>query len=121
MLAGHTKFALDWCFGLLKETFRTKVGSLADIAKVVNTSAVVNHAQLVGTEDGTVIVPQYNWSEFFAPYFKRQAFKGIKSIHHLVFSSRKPGSAMVREFTDSIEKELTFLINEHQHWHPSPL
>lgn len=35
---------------------------MADIAKVVNTSAVVNHAELVGNEDGTV---QYDWAESF--------------------------------------------------------
>ena len=60
---GHTKFAPDWCFGLLKQKFRkTKVGCLDDIVKVVNDSSVVNHAQLVGKEDGTIIVPQYDWA-----------------------------------------------------------
>ena len=36
MIVGHTKFAPDWCFGLFKQRFRrTKVGCLADIARVV--------------------------------------------------------------------------------------
>ena len=52
MLVGHTKFSRDWCFGLVKQRYRrTKVGCLADIAKVVNESAKVNFGQLVGTED----------------------------------------------------------------------
>lgn len=121
MVVGHTKFAPDWCFGLVKQKFRrTKIGCLEDIARVVNTSAVVNHAQLVGKEDGTVIVPQYNWADFFAPCFRRQAFKGIKSLHHLVFSSTQPGYAMVRESTDSTEWKLPLLSKDYRNWTPSP-
>ena len=65
LIVGHTKFAPDWCFGLLKQAYRrTKVGCLDDIVRLVESSAVVNNAQLVGREDGTVIVHQYNWAEF---------------------------------------------------------
>lgn len=120
MLVGHTKFAPDWCFGLLKQRFRrTKVGCLADLEKVVNTSAEVNHAQLVGKEDGTVLVPQYDWAAYFAPYYKRQAFKGIKSLRHLTFSQGTPGSVMVREYTDSQENQISILAKDHLHWAPS--
>jgi hypothetical protein len=43
-----------------KKRFRkTKVGSLAEIARVVEELAKVNTAQLCGTEDGQVIVPTY--------------------------------------------------------------
>ena len=52
MLVGHTKFAPDWCFGLFKQRYRrTFVSSLDDVVDVVNTSADVNVAQLVGTGD----------------------------------------------------------------------
>ena len=120
LLVGHTKFAPDWCFGLLKQRYwRTKVGCLKDIENVVNSSAVVNHTQLVGLEDGTVIVPQYDWAKFFNPYFKRQAFKGIKSMHNLVFSSDHPGKALVRERTDSDVKVIELLSQNSQLWTPS--
>lgn len=99
---------------------RTKVGCLADIAKVVNDSAVVNHAELVGTEDGTVLVPQYDWADYFNLYIKRQAFKGIKTLYHLVFSEDTPGAVMVREFNDSPEKKLSILKKNHLDWDPSP-
>ena len=60
LIVGHTKFAPDWCFGLLKQAYRrTKVGCLDDIVRLVESSAVVNNAQLIGREDGTVIVHQY--------------------------------------------------------------
>ena len=57
MVVGHTKLSPDWCFRLFKQAFRhTKVGCLDDTVRVVENSAtVVNHAQLVGTQDGQVI------------------------------------------------------------------
>ena len=120
MLVGHTKFAPDWCFGLLKQKFRrTKIGCLADIAKVVNDSAEVNYAELVGTEDGTVLVPQYDWAEFFSPYFKKLGFKGIKSLHHLVFSKSTPNCVMVREYNDTEERKLSILSKDYLSWAPS--
>lgn len=37
LVAGHTKFAPDYCFGLLKRALqRTRVSSLKDIAEVIN-------------------------------------------------------------------------------------
>ena len=51
-----------------------------------NDSAECNHAEVVGSEDGTIHVPQYDWSDYLKTFFKRQAFKGIKSLHHLVVS-----------------------------------
>ena len=57
LIVGHTKFSPDWCFGLLKQTFRqTKIGCLDDIVKIVESLAVVNHGQLACTQDGKVIV-----------------------------------------------------------------
>ena len=68
MLVGHTKFAPDWAFGLLKLKFRrTPVGCLDDMVRVVEQSASINKAQLVGKEDGTVLVNQYNWAAFLTP------------------------------------------------------
>ena len=98
LLVGHTKFSPDWCFRLFKQAFRrAKVGCLDDIAKVVERSAVVNHAQLVGTQDGEVLVPTYDWAQFFDAHFKQSALKGIKAMHHLTFSHLKPGIVTVKD------------------------
>ena len=60
---GRTKFAPDSCFGLFKQRFiRTSVGSLEDIAAVMNDSLVVNFAQLVGTSEGKILVQSYDWT-----------------------------------------------------------
>ena len=121
MMVGHTKFAPDCAFGLLKQKFRrTLVGCIDDLAKVVDSSATVNHAQLVGRENGEVIVRQYNWSGFFATYFRRQAFDGIESLHHLVFDSQTPGRVLVRKETDGEVESLQVLSKAYHSWKPSP-
>ena len=41
LILGHTKFACDWCFGLLKQSFRKCfVSSLYELATVVDSSTV---------------------------------------------------------------------------------
>lgn len=121
MMVGHTKFAPDWAFGLLKQRFkRTEVGCLDDLVKVVNDSASVNHAQLVGRENGEVVVKQYDWAAFFAAYFRRSAFEGIKSFHHLVFTSSNPGQVLVRTESDGEVTVLKVLSKAHLQWKPSP-
>ena len=67
LLVGHTKFGLDWCFGLFKRLYkRTVITSLNDdIAQVAERSAQCNHAQVMGHLDGTSVVPLYDWSTFF--------------------------------------------------------
>jgi len=68
MILGHTKFSPHWCFGIMKKKYRrTKVGGLTDLIDVVNHSAVVNVAQPTGSADGEVVVPTYDWQEFFHP------------------------------------------------------
>ena len=72
MVVGHTKFAPDGCFGMVKRSFRnTDVSSLADIEEVVQSSSVVNECQLVGSQGGDVIVPVRDWASFLSPRFRR--------------------------------------------------
>ena len=96
LIVGHTNFSPDWCFGLFKQAFRcTKIGCLDDIARVVDESVIVNHTQLVGRQDGAVVVPTYDWAKFFDTPFRQGALKGIKSMHHLTFTDKMPGSVIV--------------------------
>ena len=92
LIVGHTNFFSDWCFGLFKQASRrAKVGCLGDIVKVVEASAAVNHAQLVGSQDGEVIVKVCDWANHFHTTFKQTILAGMKSMHHLTFTSEKPG------------------------------
>ena len=72
LIVGHTKFLPDWYFGLFKQAYRQiKIGCFGDVVKVVEISAAVNHAQPVGTQDVQVLVPTYNWVQFFDTCFKQ--------------------------------------------------
>ena len=114
LVVGHTKFSPDWCFGLVKRLYRrTRVGSLKGIAEVVNKSAECNVAQLVSREDGSTIVPTYQWTDFFTPHFKK--IPGIKKYHHFRMSSSTPGAVFVKEHADSPEKRFDLLKDS---WSP---
>ena len=91
LVAGHTKFAPDRCFGLIKKAYKVNyVSSLYEFARLVETSSStgINKAQLVGTHDGRVIVPLYDWISFLQevskhyqvssfPLFTRNPWSGI--------------------------------------------
>ena len=119
---GHTKFFPDAGFGMLKRQFRrTKVGCLHDITEVVRKSATINHCQLVGNQRGDVLVPTYDWAEFFAEHTIKSALKGIKKISHFRFSSSSPGMVFVRndcEAGTSDEKKIKLLRD--MSWQPQP-
>ena len=114
MIPGHTKFSPDWCFGLLKKYRRTKIGGLTDMVGVVNESATVNVAQPTGLEDGTVLVPTYDWQEYFNSFCTKVA--GIKKLHHIRFDSAHPGYIFVKERAGS--EEVKRCILKDKSWAP---
>lgn len=119
LLVGHTKFAPDWCFGLMKQCFRRmKIGDLDDIANCVSQSSTVNVSQLVGSLDGTTFVPTYYWSDFFEGIMKKTALKGISKLQHFRFSTAKPGMVYVKESSSAVEREIQLVRNTT--WQPSP-
>ena len=63
--------------------------SLYDIAAVCDDSSKSNFAVLVGTHDGRMLVPTYNWADHLAPHFRK--VPGIKSFHHFRMSAGNPG------------------------------
>ncbi len=116
MVVGHTKFTPDSCFGLLKQRFRrTHVQCLADLERVVNISADVNHAKLVGNEQGEVFVPVYDWLSYFADHLKK--ITGIKKFHQFIFTSANNNSVECKHFTNSPSQKVTMC--KDQAWHPS--
>ena len=91
LIVGHTKFSPDTCFGLIKQKYRkTFVGCVEDIASVVSKSSEVNEAQLVGAQDGTSIVPMFDWGS------STRKVKGIKKFQHFRFTSDHPGKVFAR-------------------------
>lgn len=112
MPPGHTKFAPDQYFGMFKKTYRREhVSCLEDIAKAVTMStaeAKSNRAQLVGLEDGTVLVPTYDWQAFLAPAYK--TLQGIKPIGHFRFTSQDPGACFYRTTLADQEKKFQMAV-----------
>ena len=93
---GHTKFATDAYFGLIKQRFRhTRVDCIDDLARLVERSSNVNIAQPVGNQlTGERIVPLFDWH---------------KQINKFVFSSDCPGTVKISEFSNTDESTITLL------------
>jgi len=112
---GHTKFAPDWCFGLLKQRFRrTKIGDLDDIANCVSISSTVNVPQPIGSLDGTTFVHMYNWSEYFEEQTIKTALKGITQI---MFTSSFPVTVFVKSTSSGPERKINLFKTTS--WAPS--
>ena len=111
LIAGHTKFGPDRCFGIIKRSFKLNyISSIYEFANMVESSSTgVNKAQLVGTHDGTVIVPVYEWSSFLEQFFKR--VPNIKNYHHFRFSKDEPGIVYFKESSSSQEQSMMLLKN----------
>lgn len=112
MIAGHTKFAPDWCFGLLKQRVRkTFVSSLYEIVSVIqeSTKTGVNVAELAGLHSGRVLVPTYDWTTFLGQYFK--PLLGIKKCHYFRFCSEKPGVVFFKAALSDEEQSFQLLKN----------
>ena len=110
LIAGHTKFSPDWCFGLIKQSFRRcYVSSLFDLMEAVDQSTVmgVNISKLCGLHDGTVLVPVYDWVKFLEPFFKK--IPGISKFHHFRFTKEHPGVVFCRLLSGSEEIEFHIL------------
>ncbi|KAJ8029547.1 hypothetical protein HOLleu_28971 [Holothuria leucospilota] len=112
LVVGHTKFAPDWGFGLIKKRFRRCMcSSLQDVANVISSSTTsgMNIPRSVGTEGGETLVPVFDWQAFLGPYFRPLA--GIKAMHHMRFSSDHPGVAFIKQFADSAETPVNILLD----------
>ena len=88
------------------------MSSLQDLVDIVNTSADVNVAQLVGTQDGEVVVPTYDWVSFLGQHFRR--VPQLKSHHLFIFSSSSPGDVSMKLYSDSDSTHFRILAD------PSP-
>ena len=108
LIAGHTKFSPDICFGLIKCLYRRiYAGYLDDIAGVVSKSSIVNEPQLVGAQDGSTVVLMYNWGTYFDEGTTK--VPGIKKYQHFRFSTKHPGKVFMKSSWGAAEKEVTIL------------
>ena len=111
LIAGHTKFGPDRCFGIIKRSYKLNyISSIYEFGSMVESSSSgINKAELVGTHDGTVIVPVYNWSSYLEQFFRK--LPNIKSYQHFRFSRDEPGCIYFKESNSSLEQSLMLLKN----------
>ena len=97
---------------MIKKSYKVNyVSSLYEFAEMVESSSTVgvNTAQLVGTHDGKVIVPVYNWSAFLEQYFVK--VPKIKTFHYFRFLKDEPGKLYFKQYSTSPEQSLVLLRN----------
>ena len=104
LLAGHTKFSPDRCFGIFKKKYvQLYCSSLFEVADAMLMSSEVgtNVYELVGLPDGTLYVPVYDWKGYFDKHFN--GISDISKYHHFRFDSRDPDFVFAKEFVDTEE------------------
>lgn len=107
MIAGHTKFAPDRFFGLIKKLYKhTFVSTLDEIQDVVKKSMLTgrNIPQLTKAVDGNRLVMWYDWKSFLDVKFK--LIPNITGYHHFRFDKQSPGAVFVRKLMDSPEVKI---------------
>ena len=107
MVPGHTKFAPDRFFGLVKKVYRhTAVSSLPDIEKVISNSSISgkNIPQPTVDSNGKRHVVWYNWSDYLSQFFS--TIQGISQYYHFSFDCTSKGMVYVKEHSLGIEKAI---------------
>ena len=113
MIVGHTKFATDRFFGLIKRRYnKCVVDTLEDLVNVVNSSSFGGHnvAQLtVDPVSGERFVTWYGWSSFLQKMFK--PIEALTKYHHFRTSAAEPGVVYARLLASSAEERFNVLRN----------
>lgn len=110
LVSGHTKFAPDRHFGLIKKLYRkTRVDTMACIQNVVQKSSHIeaNQVQLIRSLTGEQLVHFYDWSGFFQKFFT--TIPAITSYHVFRIHHNSPGKVFIRKWTSTPEEEVDIL------------
>ncbi|KAM9472987.1 uncharacterized protein ACWYII_008090 [Salvelinus alpinus] len=90
LITGHTKFACDWCFSLIKQRFRkTRVNTLSEIAGVVKDSTVTGQHPTAGWT---------GWQQHLTLYFR--PLPQFKQYQHFSVNALEPGVVVAKERSD---------------------
>jgi hypothetical protein len=108
MIVGHTKFAPDRFFGLIKKKYRyTFVSTLGEMQDVVRKSMICgqNIPQVTKGVGGRKLVNWYDWKSYLSTLYK--TIPSITAYHHFRFDKKSPGIVFVRTLVDSPELVVT--------------
>ncbi len=110
MLTGHTKFAPDGYFGLIKMKYRrSKIYTYKQMADVIKASTPGGHniCQTYRNKDGSVNFKYKIWSEWLLKYFKK--LPNLSKYHHFSFNHESPGIVIAKETVDGKEHSFQLL------------
>ena len=110
MLSGHTKFAPDRHFGLIKKLYRrTRIDTMRCLQDVVCNSSHLgaNKAQLIRSSTGEQLVRYYDWVALFQPFFT--TIPSITSYHVFRADSNHLGKVFIKKFSSSPEEEINIV------------
>jgi hypothetical protein len=106
MQPGHTRFSVDWAFGLFKQKFRRSTAySVQQVANIVENStpqSKVNQSVMVSDERGQQLsFPFKKWMSYFETLgWKR--IPHVTSYYHFTLTNKKPGIISCRKRLDDI-------------------
>ena len=106
MIPGHTKFAPDRFFGLIKKLYRhTAVSTLVDIERVIWNSTTSRQNIPLSTVDtsGKRNVIWYRWTEYLSFFFR--PIPGISQYHHFRVDASVPNKIFMKTYEESEELE----------------
>lgn len=123
MLAGHTKFAPDRFFGLIKKVYRrTRVDTMQCLVQVVQSSTVTkgNIAQPVRDATGKQLVKFFKWNDHLGNIF--MPIQNVTKYHIFRVDHQHPGVVFLREFSESPEIAVNVLkTHNHSSFHSLPV
>lgn len=108
MVAGHTKFAPDWHFGIWKSKWRhCDAETIGDVASTVRLSSKSGHNIPHLTCDQDHPVQFSEWKKFLGQFF--MPLKNITSYHHFTLNSSEPGVVVCKKSVLSPEERFSLL------------
>lgn len=113
MVVGHTKFAPDGYFGLLKYRYRrSSVYTYENLANMIEASSENGHniCQRFRSPSGKPEIDYRDWSNWLSNYFKK--LPNITDYHHFQIDSSQPGEVVVKESLDAPEERYMLLKGE---------
>jgi hypothetical protein len=110
MLVGHTKFAPDGYFGLIKYRYRrSRVYTYEQLADIIEKSSEKGHnlCQRYRDETGAPDFEYRDWSNWLSQYFKK--LPNITRYHHFILDCKESGVVTVKKAIDAPEEKFMLL------------
>ena len=111
MVVGHTKFAPDGYFGLIKYRYRrSNVYTYDQLADLIEKSSENGHniCQRYSYSKGSQNFIYQDWSSLFSKYFKK--LSGIRKYHHFHFSHQNRVGCNTKKWQNIVATNLVLFV-----------